>query len=412
MLEQPLFGRRLRELRKRRGLSQAELAGEEISTGYLSRLESGARRPTEKVAAHLAERLGVAPADFGRPSGGSSLAKAVGIAGSSEDGEADDALVTALEQADDADPLLRWQALWMVADRWWRQGAHAKERSCAAELVALADELDLPELQCRSSTRLARCLRSTGDMAGAIGEAEKACRLAREQRLSVQDTGKALLVLVSAEAEAGRLPEARAHADELVDLAEAPGRLRAKALWSAATVRFRMGEQTAALERLERAMKGLDSHDDLKLWVQLRLAAASFCVQIEPPLADRARPYLEEVRVPIELMGGPVLRQEWLMLHAHLAFLEGRYEDARAARDEVRAGEMLLAYRDEVRLAVLEARLMVLEGRVEEGIRRLKELGEQTQGAANLDLAAEVWRVLAQVLESVRSAPSPERLEG
>ncbi|WP_309051959.1 helix-turn-helix transcriptional regulator, partial [Streptomyces sp.] len=49
MLEQPAFGRRLKRLRRERGISQATLAGGGMSTGYLSRLESGARNPTERA---------------------------------------------------------------------------------------------------------------------------------------------------------------------------------------------------------------------------------------------------------------------------------------------------------------------------------------------------------------------------
>ncbi|XIE81676.1 helix-turn-helix domain-containing protein [Streptomyces sp. SBR177] len=71
MLEQPIFGRRLRELRLERGLSQAALAGHEISTGYLSRLESGARPPTDRVVAYLAERLGVPASTFAEVETGS-----------------------------------------------------------------------------------------------------------------------------------------------------------------------------------------------------------------------------------------------------------------------------------------------------------------------------------------------------
>jgi transcriptional regulator with XRE-family HTH domain len=52
------FGLRLRTSRQERGLSQVALAGKEISTGYLSRLESGARLPTERVIVYLADRLG------------------------------------------------------------------------------------------------------------------------------------------------------------------------------------------------------------------------------------------------------------------------------------------------------------------------------------------------------------------
>ncbi|SCF80808.1 Helix-turn-helix domain-containing protein [Streptomyces sp. Ncost-T6T-2b] len=59
MTDDLAFGARLKALRLQRGLSQASLAGEEISTGYLSRLETGARQPTERVSAYLAKQLGV-----------------------------------------------------------------------------------------------------------------------------------------------------------------------------------------------------------------------------------------------------------------------------------------------------------------------------------------------------------------
>ncbi|MGN5376796.1 helix-turn-helix domain-containing protein [Streptomyces lasalocidi] len=61
MLHQPAFGRRLRKLRQARGLSQTALAGDGMSTGYLSRLESGARQPTERAVAYLAVRLDLEP---------------------------------------------------------------------------------------------------------------------------------------------------------------------------------------------------------------------------------------------------------------------------------------------------------------------------------------------------------------
>src|SRR5690242_20630866 len=118
MLTQPAFGRRLKQLRTERGLTQAELAGEGMSTGYLSRLESGARPPTEEAVAHLARQLGVAPEDLAEPPDWSlarSLATTVGL----DVEETGELLARALRTAGSEDPLLRWQALWQVAE--WRR---------------------------------------------------------------------------------------------------------------------------------------------------------------------------------------------------------------------------------------------------------------------------------------------------
>ena len=53
------LGSRLRAARLARGWTQTELAGDMVSVGYVSRLESGHRRPNAEVLEALAQRLGV-----------------------------------------------------------------------------------------------------------------------------------------------------------------------------------------------------------------------------------------------------------------------------------------------------------------------------------------------------------------
>ncbi|PNE40225.1 helix-turn-helix domain-containing protein [Streptomyces noursei] len=402
MREQPAFGRRLKALRAERGLSQSALAGEEISTGYLSRLESGARQPTDRVITYLARQLGVEPSAFEEAPHSGSLAQALSLAMSSDSDEATENLIAVLERADGEDAILRWQALWLASVHWRQRGERGEEQTCLEELVRIADEQALPELQCRARSHLARSLRSTGEVSRAISIAVDAHRLAKNARLSVSDTGGALLTLVSVEAEAGRLPDARAHADELAELMEGrSGVLAAEALWSVATVRFRQGDHEVAMTYLERAMQELESRVDLTLWLRLRLAAASLCLQITPPRTSHCREYLEAAAGALSLVGTPVLCQELLTLQTHLAFEEGRFAAARAAYDELSGHDLRLSYRDRIRLHILNCRLMLRERREEEAIRRLKELGEEARQESNIDLAAEIWRILAEALEDV-----------
>jgi transcriptional regulator with XRE-family HTH domain len=56
-LREASFGRRLREMRRQVGLTQTELAGDDLSTSYISLLESGKRKPTPDVVVRLASRL-------------------------------------------------------------------------------------------------------------------------------------------------------------------------------------------------------------------------------------------------------------------------------------------------------------------------------------------------------------------
>lgn len=62
-------GRRVRALRRRLGMSQAELAGETYSAAYVSTIETGRRRPSVAMLRHLAAKLGVDVADLSSDGG-------------------------------------------------------------------------------------------------------------------------------------------------------------------------------------------------------------------------------------------------------------------------------------------------------------------------------------------------------
>lgn len=71
MQEAELFGRRLRELRKERGLTQEALAeAADLSGNYISDLELGRKVPSLTILVRLAQALGVGGpellADFSR----------------------------------------------------------------------------------------------------------------------------------------------------------------------------------------------------------------------------------------------------------------------------------------------------------------------------------------------------------
>ncbi|MFJ8648283.1 helix-turn-helix domain-containing protein [Streptomyces sp. NPDC093546] len=73
---QPALGRRLRELRLRRGLSQSALAGDVVSPSAISLLESGHRQPTQRTLHYLAQQLGCTVEflrDGVEPAGGATL---------------------------------------------------------------------------------------------------------------------------------------------------------------------------------------------------------------------------------------------------------------------------------------------------------------------------------------------------
>ncbi|MFG3191623.1 helix-turn-helix domain-containing protein [Streptomyces omiyaensis] len=399
MLEQPFFGRRLKRLRTERGLSQAALAGEGMSTGYLSRLESGARRPTPRAVEHLAAQLGADLSVFDTEAAEDSLSQAVAIAASLESDETLEALERALADGSgsDQDPPLRWQALWLVAGWHRRHHRQERERARLEELVALGERLGQPALRVRGLARLARCLRAGGELGRAVDAAAAAHRLAREHGLAVPDVAAALLALVSVETEAGRLAEARAHADELTALTAGRGdALWAEALWTGAAVRVRQGEPDAAQALLGEALAGFPGTGDLDLWTRLRVAAARLHAEKSPPELAAAERYLEQAESGLAFLGIPALEREVALIRAELAFRDGRFAEARTLLDRLRGAALPAAYRDRARLGVLDGRLLIAEGEERAGLDRLRALAEEARASGHLDLAADLWRLLAE----------------
>jgi transcriptional regulator with XRE-family HTH domain len=62
-------GRRVRELRRKLGLTQADLAGDDYSAAYVSTIETGRRTASPAMLDHLAARLGVEVADLSNEHG-------------------------------------------------------------------------------------------------------------------------------------------------------------------------------------------------------------------------------------------------------------------------------------------------------------------------------------------------------
>jgi transcriptional regulator with XRE-family HTH domain len=58
------IGQRIRDARKRAGLTQQQLAGERYTKAYISALETGIARPSMVALSYLSDRLGLAPSHF------------------------------------------------------------------------------------------------------------------------------------------------------------------------------------------------------------------------------------------------------------------------------------------------------------------------------------------------------------
>ncbi|MFJ6721775.1 helix-turn-helix domain-containing protein [Streptomyces sp. NPDC091259] len=408
MADQSQFGRRLRALRRERGLSQAQLADGTISPGYLSRLESGTRPPTPKVAAYLAERLGVSVSAFDVPAAAAQapvedLVKAI-TAECGTDPVAE-LLGRAVEHPAGLPLPLRWLALWSRAGIRSEDASDEQLLTAGQELLRTAEESGIPELRARSLVSLSRLHRSLGDIKTAHDFAAEAYAVAVDRELPKADAVRALMVLISTEAESSRLHEALKHVADLELLSRGtPRNMRVEALWTAAGVYVRHGNHPAAEARLLEAMELNGSRDDLRLWMRLRFAAASLYLQMHPCRLAEARRTLEEVEPALALVGTDTQYLEFRTIMAHTHFQAGEIDEARELCEKIGREALKLEYRDRVRFQVLLHLIEIRSGQLTTGVRAIEALAREAHETANMDLAAEIWKNLAETLASARSS--------
>ncbi|GHB75528.1 hypothetical protein GCM10010347_52380 [Streptomyces cirratus] len=407
MADQSHFGRRLRALRQERGLSQAQLADGTISPGYLSRLESGTRPPTPKVAAYLAERLGVPVSAFDAPAAAAQAPVEYLVEAITAECGADHVgalLGRAVEHPAGLSPALRWLALWARAGIRSDDASDEELLASGRDLLRTAEESRIPELRARSLVSLSRLHRSLGDIKAAHGFAADAYAVAVDHELPRTDAVRALMVLISTEAESSRLPEALKHLADLEPLSrDTPRTMRVEALWTAAGVYVRHGNHRAAEARLLEAMDLNSSRDDLRLWMRLRFAAASLYLQMHPCRLAEARRALDEVEPALALVATDTQYVEFRSIRAHAHFLAGEIDAARKLCEEIGCEAGKLEFRDRVRFQVLLHLIEIRSGNVTTGVRAIETLAREAHEAANMDLAAEIWKNLAETLASARS---------
>jgi transcriptional regulator with XRE-family HTH domain len=412
-LKQPEFGRRLRQLRLQQGKSRADLIGSGMSAAYLSRLESGARPPTQRAVAYLAERLGVPEDAFAEPPRGdlTDILATLTLSMAKYTPDMCALLTKALEEASDADDNIRWQALAQLARMHLTLGDYAAEHEVLTQLRAVSDELGRPGLRVHARIRLGRCARDLGDTASARREVRQALAIAKDCRLQVPtaDFLRGKLLLVSVEAELGDLAQASRLSSELcAALEHADGALAAQTYWTAATVSTRRGNHTEAAELMDNALSAVSSQEDVTLWLRLRLGAASLALQSAPPRTSVAEDRLKEARPALELIGSPRHRQEYILLQAQLAFHKGLMEDAAALSDEAGQDHELLTYRDRIRLEILGCLIDARSG-VRGAYRKAYELANHVQESGMPELAGELWHTLASNEAQLNELRHPDR---
>lgn len=296
------LGTRIRAARVARGMTQTDLAGGELSVGYVSRIESGQRRPTGKIFQVLAARLGVpmdelllgvAPREYDEIRLTLDYAEL-----SLESGEPEEAATRSREglerasAASLADLTDRARYLYGRALQ-----AHGDVDGAILELETVANEAGSAALRVSGAIALSRAHRESGDFAAAIEVGERMLTQLADTPLARTDESVQLAVTVAAAYyERGDTGQAVRVCRRAVEQAEQLGTpaARAAAYWNASVMEARDGSVPTAVHLAERALALLGEGRDSRNLARLRTQLGSMQLRLDPPELEDAQHQLEK----------------------------------------------------------------------------------------------------------------------
>ncbi len=405
------LGRRLRAARQARGLTQGEVAQDVMSVAYLSRIESGHRRPTAPALEALAGRLGV-PLESLLGEADRREANEIRLALdyaelSLESGQPEDAekhLQTALAHpATDRTVGLRERARLLHARAL---EANNREDDAILELEDLVDDRKADGVtRIRAGIALSRIYRETGDLGRAIECGQRVMTYVEEAGLDACDEAVQLAVtLAAAHFERGDTSHAVRMCRKAITRAETLGtpKARASAYWNASAMQARRGDVAAAVPLAERALALLGEGQDARNLALLRGEVGRLQLELDPPALEEARHNLEQAAAEMEWSPSTSSdRAQVLLGLARAAFLSG---DVSASRDLV--AQVHTAANGHLPLAEAEAWALLgstyaSEGDSEEASSCFQR-AVLTLSAIGADrVAAQLWFELADLLQGV-----------
>lgn len=411
-VEPRVLGERLKAARVARGLTQAALAGDGISTGYLSRMESGARRPTLKVLTELARRLekpvdellrGVSSTEYDEIRLGLDYAELALENGELEEAErqARDALTRAelasLEQ-------FRCRGHYLLGRAYETLG---RLDDAIRELEQTVDS-GSSVLAIRAGIALTRCHRNLGDLTLAIEVGERI--QATLPALGLDRTDEAVqlaMTVASGYIDRGDLSQAARLCADVVRRAEewaSPG-ARSAAYWSASVALSERGQIQDAVALATRALALQGEGNDTRNLARLRLSLGRLELRLDREALPDALSHITRARDELRGSSAGVidLAQSGMALaDAHLR--SGDAEQALQLAAEVEAMDAPDVLPERVEAAMIR-------GQAAWALQRTDEAAAAYQLAIDLLTAcgedrytAQLWFDLAELLDQIGMA--------
>lgn len=423
------LGRRIRNARIAKDWTQGDLAGSNYSVGFISRIESGARRPSRATLTSLAARLGVT-VDFLLTGMDPDVALTrrhdldraeLALAGGDID-----AAMTASAMLLAEGELAPWPDLERRA-RLVHALAQEAQGDVHAAIIELEDLYDVTgdgDAAATVGIALSRCYREVGDSALAITAGERALTTLTELGLAGSTDHVRLAVTVAAayfeSGEVGVATRLSRRAIEAADTGGSP-EAQAAAYWNASIIERHAGNLDGAVRLAGRALAILQGGAGTRNLGRLRTQLALFHVRRPDPDLDQARSLLDLAAGELDWSAAsPVDVARNLVVRARLHLAESDPLAARGVLErvspEVCHQDALLAAEVRVVEAVADsvvsrpdqtsyddaATLLELFG-VDRGAGQLWfELGEAMRAAGDLERSSAAFRQAAVCLGASR----------
>jgi transcriptional regulator with XRE-family HTH domain len=392
-------GDRVRNLRLTKRLSQAQLAGHDLSDSYISLIESGKRTPTPAVLRLLAERLGCTAeylADGIEPEQRTHLE----VRGRYADlslltGDYEDALKgfeDVIARSDNA--ALTARAKWGRA-RTLEELGRTEEAILAFEEIREATERDTGRASTLPSLiALTRSYHSVGDLGQAIALGERALdRLSELNLMMGAERTELSRVLLLAYIDRGDVARAHDLGRSMLSAADqAPTSASVTEAYRAASASaLELGAAGDALYLADQALAAQGEGARIRAWARLRAAAARALLRGVPSYG--ATPEGDPAKEALQLLGAaaPVLDGieaiDCLIETARAQVMAGEVHDAVDALDGV--------------LRDLDAGGSPGDAYVLEGVRARLVLAQARLNLGDRDAARDVLRTAAARLEKI-----------
>ena len=336
-LDPAVLGARIKAARVAAGLTQPELAAADASVAYLSRIESGQRRPNTELLRTLAARLGVTLEYLVYGQGWEDASRLelqldhaeLSLAG----GEGANALALVREAL--SSPGLQAVPGGVIRARYVEAAALDRlgDPVAVPAFEALLNDAADSGIRLKVATSLCSIWREAGQFERAIACAQTQLDTLTADALGTEDGIRLAVTLASALFMSGRAAEAAELCDRAIAESERLSSpvARASAYWNASVIRAESGDLAEALPLAKRALHLLENTERVRDVGNLRTQLSSIMLRTDPPRLEDAREQLRLADIELEWsQANPSERAHNDVVNAQALLLAGDPDGAQA----------------------------------------------------------------------------------